>query len=104
MNKLQILQASLEPRNDEILNYQINIDNYTRAIDKIDDQYADNPDLIEFRDKLTTEVKNHKTEQLKSIIIRDVITDQINELETKSITEEAVRESLEKLVSDDAAG
>ena len=104
MNKLQILQASIEPRNDEILNYQINIDNYTRAIEKIDTQYADNPDLIEFRDKLTTEVKNHKTEQLKSIIIRDVIADQINELETKSITEEAVRESLETLVSDDATG
>ena len=82
MNKLQILQESLEPRNDEILNYQINIDNYTRAIDKINTQYADNPDLIKFRDKLTTEVKNHKTEQLKSIIIRDVIADQINELET----------------------
>ena len=102
MNKLQILQASLKPRNDEILNYQINIDNYTLAIDKIDAQYADNSDLIEFRDKLTTEVKNHKTEQLKSIIIRDVITDQINELETKSITEETVRESLETLVTNDA--
>ncbi len=82
MNKLQTLQASLEPRNDEILNYQINIDNYTRAIDKINTQYADNPDLIEFRDKLAAEVTNHKTEQLKSIIIRDVIADQINELET----------------------
>jgi len=82
MNKLQILQEALEPRNDEILNYQINIDNYTRAIDKINTQYVDNPDLIEFRDKLAVEVKNHKTEQLKSIIIRDVIADQINELET----------------------
>ena len=80
MNKLQILQASIEPRNDEILSYQINIDNYMRAIDKINAQYADNPALIEFRDKLDDEVKNHKTEQLKSIIIRDVIVDQINEL------------------------
>jgi len=77
MNKLQILQESLEPRNDEILNYQINIDNYTRAIDKINTQYADNPVLIEFRDNLAAEVKNHKNEQLKSIIIRDVIADQI---------------------------
>jgi len=82
MNKLQTLQESLEPRNNEILNYQINIDNYTRAIDKINNQYADNPALIKFRDKLATEVKNHITEQLKSIIIRDVIADQINEMET----------------------
>jgi len=82
MNKLQILQEALKPRNDEILNYQINIDNYTRAIDKINTQYSDNPDLIKFRDMLTTEVKNHTIEQLKAIIIRDVITDQINELES----------------------
>ena len=67
MNKLQILQEALKPRNDEILNYQINIDNYIRAIDKINTQYADNPDLIEFRDNLATQVKNHTTEQLKSI-------------------------------------
>ena len=82
MNKLQILQEALKARNDEIQNYQINIDNYKRAIDKINTQYADNPDLIEFRDNLATQVKNHTTEQLKSIIIRDVITDQINELES----------------------
>ncbi len=80
MNKLQILQESLEPRNDEILNYQINIDNYTRAIDKINDIPDHNPDLIAFRDKLIIELKNHKTEQLKTIIIRDVIADQIDEL------------------------
>jgi len=52
------------------------------GLDKINTQYVDNPDLIEFRDKLAAEVKNHITEQLKSIIIRDVIADQINELET----------------------
>ena len=86
MNKLQTLQSALEPRNNEILNYQINIDNYTRAIDKINDKHADNPAMVEFRDGLTDMVESHKTEQLKAIIIRDVIVDQITELETSSST------------------
>ena len=84
MNKLQTLQSALEPRNDEILNYQINIDNYTRAITKINDEHSDNPAMVEFRDGLTDMVESHKTEQLKAIIIRDVIADQITELEASS--------------------
>jgi hypothetical protein len=86
MNKLQTLQSALEPRNDEILNYQINIDNYTRAIAKIDVEHSDNPAMVEFRDGLVDLVESHKTEQLKSIIIRDVIADQIAELEASSNT------------------
>lgn len=82
MNKLQTLQSALEPRNNEILDYQINIDNYTRAIDKINAEYADNPAMIEFRDRLAEMVISGQTEQLKSIIIRDVIADQITELES----------------------
>ena len=81
MNKLQTLQSALEPRNNEILDYQINIDNYTRAINKINAEHADNPAMIEFRDRLADMVESHKTEQLKAIIIRDVIADQITELE-----------------------
>ena len=84
MNKLQTLQSALTPRNDEILSYQINIDNYTRAIAKINDEHADNPDMVEFRDGLIGMVESHKTEQLKAIIIRDVIADQITELESSS--------------------
>jgi hypothetical protein len=82
MNKLQTLQSALEPRNNEILDYQINIDNYTRAIDKINAEYADNPAMIEFRDRLAELLISGQTEQLKSIIIRDVIADQITELES----------------------
>jgi len=81
MNKLQTLQSALEPRNNEILDYQINIDNYIRAIEKINAEHADNSAMIEFRDLLADMVESHKTEQLKAIIIRDVIADQITELE-----------------------
>lgn len=81
MSKLEILKAALEGRNDEILNYQINIDNYKRAIAKVDAEHADKPAIVEFRDQLIGLLESSKTEQLKSIIIRDVIGDQITELE-----------------------
>lgn len=81
MNKLETLQSALAAREDEILGYQINIDNYVRAIAKINAEHADNPSMVEFRDRLVEMLEGHKTEQLKAIIIRDVIADQLSELE-----------------------
>lgn len=81
MNKLETLQSALIAREDEILGYQINIDNYARAIDKINAEHADNPAMIEFRDRLADMLVSNKTEQLKAIIIRDVIADQLAEME-----------------------
>jgi hypothetical protein len=81
MNKLQTLQSALDAREDEILGYQINIDNYIRAIAKIEAEHTDKPAMIEFRDRLLEMLEGHKTEQLKAIIIRDVIADQLAELE-----------------------
>lgn len=81
MNKLETLQSALTARNDEIDGYQINIDNYTRAIAKIDAEHADNPAMVEFAGKLKEMLESSKTEQLKAIIIRDVIADQVTELE-----------------------
>lgn len=81
MTKLETLKAALDGRNDEILHYQINIDNYERAIAKINAEHADKPAIVEFRDQLVNLLESSKTEQLKSIIIRDVIADQITELE-----------------------
>jgi predicted esterase YcpF (UPF0227 family) len=81
MNKLQILKSALSTREDEILEYQINIDNYVRAIAKIDAEYTENPAMIDFRGHLDGMLASAKSEQLKSIIIRDVIAEQIPELE-----------------------
>jgi hypothetical protein len=80
MEKREILQSALDARNDEFLGYQVNIDNYTRAIDKINAEHQNNPAMIEFRDRLTDMLESHKIEQLKSMIIRDVIADQLNEM------------------------
>jgi len=81
MNKLETLQPALEGRNEEIMGYQINIDNYIRAIAKINAEHASNPAMIEFRDHLADMLETNKIEQLKTIIIRDVIADQVAELE-----------------------
>ena len=81
MNKLEILTVALESRDEEIATHQINIDNYARAINKINTEHADNAAIIEFRDNLTNLLATSKIEQLKAIIIRDVIADQLAELE-----------------------
>jgi len=81
MNKLETLKGAVEARNDEILGYQINIDNYERAIAKINKEHTDKPEILKFRDQLIDMLESHKTEQLKTIIIRDVIVDQLKELE-----------------------
>jgi uncharacterized transporter YbjL len=81
MDRLETLKGAVEARNDEILGYQINIDNYERAIAKINKEHTDKPEILKFRDQLIDMLESHKTEQLKTIIIRDVIVDQLKEIE-----------------------
>ncbi len=81
MDKLETLKSALGGRNDEIMSYQINIDNYERAIAKIDAEYSDNPAMIEYRDRMRDLLLSSRTEQLKASVIRDVIADQVNEIE-----------------------
>ena len=81
MDKKSTLLSALESREQEIFHYQIDIDNFKRAIDKIDTIYAENESLSDFREHLCNLLQANKREQLKGIIIRDVIADQLNELE-----------------------
>lgn len=81
MDKLETLKSALTVRNEEIGGYQINIDNYIRAIAKIESDYADNPAIVKFGERLKELLEQHKIEQLKAIIIRDVIADQLDEQE-----------------------
>ena len=73
MNKLSILEG----RDQELLGYQINMDNYILAIEKINSQYADNDDLLAFRDELQVRLDEERRQQLRSQNIRDVIADQL---------------------------
>ena len=81
MDKLTTLKAAINARHEEIFDYQINIDNYLRALEKIRDEHSDKPGMKEFAENLSKLHDSCKTEQLKAIIIRDVIADQIAELE-----------------------
>jgi hypothetical protein len=74
-------EKQIEFRVSEIQEYQFNIDNFKRAILKIDTEYASNQDMLEFKKHLQTLLTDNQREQLKSIIMRDVLIDQIAELE-----------------------
>jgi hypothetical protein len=83
MNKLSILTPALEGRDQELLTYQINIDNYRLAIAKINADYPDNDDLLVFRDELQARLDEELRQQLRARIIRDVIAEQVTELSTQ---------------------
>ena len=79
-----ILLSALDARNQEFLHYQINIDNYTLAIAKINADYSDDEDLAAFRADLESRLEEEKRQQLRCKVIRDVIAAQLAELEATS--------------------
>lgn len=81
MNKVELLATALEGRDQELLHYQINIDNYTLAITRINADYPDNEDLAAFRADLEARLEEEKRQQLRCRIIRDVIADQLADLQ-----------------------
>lgn len=72
-SKQEILKEALKARVDEVLNYQINIDNYIRAIEKA----KNDPELVEFVERLRELLSSSLLEQKKSRIILEVIQEQI---------------------------
>tara|TARA_Y100000004_G_scaffold89215_1_gene100075 strand:+ start:1260 stop:1520 length:261 start_codon:yes stop_codon:yes gene_type:complete len=81
MNKLEVLKDALKGREEEIFGYQINIDNFTLAIARVQKEHAGKRGMREFSKDLKKRLQETETEQLKAIIIRDVLVDQIAELE-----------------------
>jgi hypothetical protein len=74
--QLEILNNALEMRDREITEYQVNIDNYTRAIAKIAD---DDVAMLPFKEQLQELLRTSLVEQRKCQIIREVIADQLAE-------------------------
>jgi hypothetical protein len=73
MNKQQILSDALIQREDEILGYQINIDNYKLAIELA----SQDPDLAEFTENLHNLLASSILEQKKAKIMYEVIKKQM---------------------------
>lgn len=74
----EILKSSLDARIQEVIHYQINIDNYRIALEKIgnlpDDERAD---LSGFTEQLRTLLSSEKMEQKKAQIMLSVIQQQV---------------------------
>lgn len=77
MNKLEILTQSIEHRTQEILEYQVNIDNYRIAIDLA----KQDPDLSAFVEQLENLLQTSIIEQKKSKIMLEVAQIQFRELD-----------------------
>jgi hypothetical protein len=76
MDKKQILTDALSQREQEILGYQINIDNYTLAIEMA----KEDPDLADFLQNLHNLLASSILEQKKAKIMYEVIKKQVEEL------------------------
>jgi hypothetical protein len=82
MDKLDILKTSLESRNQSIMMYQINIDNYTRSLDHIATLPPDEQQqLASFVEQLRALLVTERLEQGKEKVLAHVIDQQIQELE-----------------------
>lgn len=73
MTKEETLQEALKAREEEVLMYQINIDNYERAVEKA----QGDPDLEGFVQQLEELLVSSRIEQKKANIMLEVIKDQL---------------------------
>jgi len=79
-NKLEILSAAVEQRRQDVMHYQINIDNYRAAIVELDTNYSDRADMASFREQLCELLRTSLVEQTKEKILLTVIERQVQEL------------------------
>lgn len=78
MTKKEILSAALTARQQDVLHYQINIDNYTLALAEIGKLPAgEQIQLQSFSDQLHDLLATEKLEQKKSKIMLAVIQQQL---------------------------
>lgn len=69
----EILVAAEEMRQKEVIEYQVNIDNYVLAIEHI----GDDADLAEFKNHLQSLLESSRKEQKKAQILLTVIQAQL---------------------------
>jgi len=74
----EILEMSLDARIQEVMHYQINIDNYTIALNEISKKsQADQAELSEFLGQLRGLLASEKLEQKKAEIMLAVLQQQV---------------------------
>ena len=74
----EILRSALEARVQEVMHYQINIDNYTLALARIGALDADErADLSGFVEQLQSLLASERLEQKKARVMLDVLRAQV---------------------------
>ena len=74
----EILQTNLDARKQEVMHYQINIDNYTLALANIAAMAADErSELLVFADQLTGLLASERMEQKKAKVMLEVLHQQL---------------------------
>lgn len=75
----EILKTALDARTQEVMMYQININNYALALERISQLPADErAELSGFSDQLRSLLASEKLEHKKAIIMLSVIQSQID--------------------------
>jgi hypothetical protein len=74
----EILRINFEAREQEVMHYQINIDNYTLALTNIAAMPIDErSELLGFAEQLTGLLVSEKMEQKKAKVMLDVLRQQL---------------------------
>lgn len=76
MTKLEMLTQNKEAREQEVADYQFQVDTYTIAIE----QSANNPDMAEYRQHMQILLESNLREQAKAQLMLDVVNIQISRL------------------------
>lgn len=76
----EILQTNLDARKQEVMHYQINIDNYTLALANIAAMAADErSELLVFAEQLTGLLASERMEQKKAKVMLEVLCQQLGD-------------------------
>jgi len=72
-----LLVSAAEMREREVMNHEVNIENYTRAIADIDANHVGDTNMTEFRARLSDLLESSIREKCKEACLLKVIKDQI---------------------------
>jgi len=76
--RIEIITAALVGRDQEVMAYQVNIDNYTLALQHISQlPTAEQQELADFTNQLKTLLASEQLEQKKSKVMQAVLRQQL---------------------------
>jgi len=78
-DRIKTLTDAAEGREREVMNYQINIDNFSRAIAEIEANHTHEPHMVEFAERMRDLLQSSLIEQAKERLLLKVIRDQLEE-------------------------